>query len=60
MASRHYETKGRPPAAFEPAARWFFRNRVTPLVPLGNVEAAGLLGRWQDEFLSDPGRWKGQ
>jgi hypothetical protein len=60
MASRHYETKGRPPAAFEPAARWFFRNRVTPLVPVGNVEAAGLLGRWQDEFLSDPGRWKGQ
>jgi hypothetical protein len=60
LASRHYQTTGKPPADIEPACRWFYRNRVTPLVPVGSFEAAGRLRQWQGEFLSDPGRWKSE
>jgi hypothetical protein len=60
MASRHYQTTGKPPADIEPAYRWLVRNRITPLVPVGNFEAAGRLRQWQGEFLSDPGRWKSE
>jgi hypothetical protein len=33
MATRHYQTKGQPPANVEPFRQWCARNRITPLVP---------------------------
>jgi len=60
MASRHYETKGKPGPDVELAGRWFFRNRVTPLVPVGNFKESQMaeFQKWQSESLVGPSRWK--
>ncbi|MCX7049297.1 MAG: hypothetical protein NTX50_27900, partial [Candidatus Sumerlaeota bacterium] len=60
MAGRMNETKGKAPSGFELAGRWFFRNRITPLLPVSDFKQAPITEykKWQDEFLTDAAHWK--
>jgi hypothetical protein len=58
LASRLYQVKGKPPETVESPERFFYRNRVTPLVPLSDIRRAAPLKTVQPEFLDPSGRWK--
>jgi len=58
MASRLYQIEGKPTDDVEPTDRWFFRHRVTPLVPTNNFDRAPQMPRLQGEFLADPHAWR--
>jgi len=54
MASRLYQIQGEPPADVESPDRWFFRHRITPLVPANDFRRAPQMPKLQKEFLTDP------
>jgi hypothetical protein len=57
MASRLYETKGKPPADMEPVDHWFFAHHVTPLVPVNDFHRVKDMPGLEKEFLAKPGEW---
>ncbi|MCX5683751.1 MAG: hypothetical protein NT049_08705 [Planctomycetota bacterium] len=58
MASRQYEVKGKPGPDVEPSGRWFYRNRITPLVFVNDFKAPqmGEFLKWQNEMPAEPAR----
>ncbi|MBN2476878.1 MAG: hypothetical protein JXB62_19885 [Pirellulales bacterium] len=57
MVSRLYRVEGELPADFESAESYFFRNRITPLLPVsefGRIEQCGAL---QSSFVDPRGKW---
>ncbi len=58
LAARLYQIQGKPPADMEPVDRFFFRNRVTPLLPASGFRRAPSLKAIQPGFLDAPDRWK--
>ena len=58
IVSRHYQTKGKPPADVEPVDRWFLKQRVTPLIPVNDFARASQMPALQTEFLTDRATWK--
>ena len=60
MISRLFETKGKLSADTEPVDRWFLRNQISPLLPIGTPGRFGDIREMQDQFLTSPGQWKGQ
>jgi hypothetical protein len=58
LAARMYETKGKPPADMEPADKFFFRHRITPLVPSPDAKRVQVLKAQQAESLDANGRFK--
>jgi hypothetical protein len=57
MASRLYETKGKPPVDMESVDHWFFADHVTPLLPVSDFRRATKMEALEKEFLAKPGEW---
>ncbi len=58
LAARLYRVEGEMPSNFEPVDRFYFRNRMTPLLPVSGFRRADQLGAIQPEFVDSLGRWK--
>jgi hypothetical protein len=57
MISRLYRVEGRMPEDFEPAERFFFRNQITPLLPVSEFRRIGQLKTLQPSFVDRHGQW---
>jgi hypothetical protein len=57
LTSRLYRVQGSIPERFEPVDRFFFRHRVTPLLPVSDFRRLSQLGAIQPEFVTADGRW---
>lgn len=55
LISRLYQIEGELPEAFEPVERFYYRNRVTPLLPVSDFRRLGRLGGIQPEFVEGTG-----
>jgi hypothetical protein len=58
LASRLYRIEDNAPQDIEPIDHFFFRNRITPLLPVSDFRRAPQLGQIQPEFVDPQGRWK--
>lgn len=58
LAARHYRTEGTPPDTVEPADGFFFRHRITPLVPAPRRERLAILKTLQPRYVDADGGWK--
>ncbi len=58
LASRLYQVEGTIPEGFEPVEEFFFRNRVTPLLPVSNFQRADGIGKIQPRYLDSSGAWR--
>lgn len=59
MSARLYEVKGKIPDGFEPADRFFLRNHITTLLPVGDAGARiKVLKESQGQFVDEKGGWK--
>jgi hypothetical protein len=54
LAARLYQIEGQIPAGFETADEFFYRNRVTPLLPVSDIQRAGPLEGIQLRYLFIP------
>lgn len=60
MAARLYQVQGKITDADEQPDAYFFRNRITPLVPWsGDRRRLALLATLQPQYLGDDGLWRG-
>ena len=57
LSARLYEVKGKIPDDFERPDRYYFRNRITPLLPLPDSRVSGLKAI-EGEFVDEKGNWK--
>ena len=51
MAARLYEVKGKIPPDFESVDRYFYRNTITPLLPVSDMARASGIGELQSKLL---------
>ena len=58
MASRLYQGEDKVPPDFESPDHFFFRNRVSPLLPMGSSRRLAGAQAAQAEHLGADGRWK--
>lgn len=58
LAARLYQVEGKIPEGFEPVDQFFFRNRVTPLLPVSDIQRAAVLGTIQSRHIDSSGTWK--
>jgi len=58
LIARLYQIEGNIPPTFEVADRFYYRNRITPLVPVSDFQRFEKIGQTQSEFISDEGEWK--
>ncbi|MFO0930116.1 MAG: hypothetical protein U0736_24345 [Gemmataceae bacterium] len=59
VITRLYESHGKLPADFEPAERYFYRHRLTPMVQDFTLPAkAAGVGKLQADYLAGPTRWR--
>ena len=58
LASRLYQTEGKIPEGFESVDAFFYRNRVTPLLPTGDFLRAAGIEKIQSRCLDAGGAWK--
>ena len=56
LVSRLYDVQGKIPAGTESVDQFFYRNRVTPLVPTGDFQRADEIRRLQPRYLEAFGR----
>ncbi|HEY3324830.1 MAG TPA: hypothetical protein VGP72_30535 [Planctomycetota bacterium] len=60
LASRVYETKGKPPANVESPDKFFLSHHITTLLPAFDNKRAQALKGLEGEFLDEKGQWKNQ
>ena len=60
LASRLYRIEEDAPKDLEPVDHFFFRHRITPLLPVSDFRRAPQLGRIQREFVGPRGQWKAE
>jgi hypothetical protein len=60
LASRLYRIEEDAPTDLEPVDHFFFRHRITPLLPVSDFRRAPQLGRIQPEFVGPRGQWKAE
>lgn len=58
LISRLYRIQGEIPEGFEPVDQFYFRNRITPLLPVSDFRRANQLGTIQRQFVDAAARWK--
>ena len=58
LAARLYQIEGKIPEGFQTADEYFYRNRVTPLLPVSDIQRAGSLKGTQMRYLDGLGNWK--
>jgi len=58
LAARLYQIEGKIPEGFQTADEFFYRNRVTPLLPVSDIQRAGSLEGTQLRYLDGLGNWK--
>jgi hypothetical protein len=58
FASRLYQIESRIPDDFEPVDGFFFRNQVTPLVPVGDFRRLSAIKAAWPRYLDPAGNWK--
>ena len=58
LAARLYQIEGKIPADFEPVDHFFYRNHITPLLPVSDIQRASVIERLQPQFLDAGGQWK--
>jgi hypothetical protein len=58
LIARLYQIKGDIPPNFEVVDRFYYRNRITPLVPVSDLHRLEKIEQIQPEFLSDERKWK--
>jgi hypothetical protein len=58
LAARLYQVEGKIPAGFEPVDEFFYRHRVTPLVPVSDLQRAAGLKTLQPRHVDASGQWK--
>jgi hypothetical protein len=60
LVSRLYQAEGRIPKDFESVDEFFYRQRITPLVPVSDFGRVPGLQGIQPKYVEGDGRWKGQ
>lgn len=58
LAARLYQIEGKIPDEFEPVDRFFYRNRITPLLPVSDFARLPAIGKIQSPFVAPEGRWQ--
>ncbi|HEX4000783.1 MAG TPA: hypothetical protein VHX65_19700 [Pirellulales bacterium] len=58
LAARLYQVQGRIPDSFEPVDEFFFRQHITPLLPVSDFRRVAGLRAIQDAHLDADGKWK--
>ena len=58
LVARLYQIEAKIPDGFEPVDRFFYRNRVTPLLPVSDLPRAAVLEHIQPQFVDAKGQWK--
>jgi hypothetical protein len=58
LASRLYRVEGKISVDDEPVEQFFFRNAITPLLPVSDFRRSERLGKIQPAFVDAEGRWK--
>jgi hypothetical protein len=58
LASRVYQTKGKPPADMESPDHFYLSHHITTLLPAFDNKRAAALKGLQAEFLDEKGQWK--
>lgn len=57
LVARLYQTEGDIPPNLEAVDRFYYRNRITPLVPVSDFRRLEKVEQIQPEFISDEGKW---
>ena len=55
IVARLYQVEGKIPENFEPVDEFFCRNRVTPLLPVSDIQRAARLGAIQSGHVGASG-----
>ena len=58
LVSRLYQVEGQMPPDFEPVDRFFYRHRITPLVPVSDFRRVPALKDMQGTYVNTEGKWK--
>jgi hypothetical protein len=58
LIARLYQIEGDIPPNFEVVDRFYYQNRITPLVPVSDFGRLEKIEQIQPEFISDEGKWK--
>lgn len=59
LVSRLYQVEGQMPKDFEPVDKFFYRQRITPLVPVSDFQRVPALKDIQGAYVDAEGKWKG-
>lgn len=57
LIARLYQIEGDIPPNFEVVDMFYYRNRITPLVPVSDFRRLEKIEQIQQQFLSDEGKW---
>lgn len=57
LIARLYQIEGDIPPNLEAVDRFYYRNRITPLVPVSDFRRLEKIEHIQPEFISDEGKW---
>jgi len=57
LIARLYQIEGDIPPNLEAVDRFYYRNRITPLVPVSDFRRLEKIEQIQPEFISDEGKW---
>jgi hypothetical protein len=58
LVCRLYQVQGEIPEDFEPVEQFFYRRRMTPLLPVSDFRRLARLGPIQSRFVDARGQWK--
>jgi len=58
LISRLYRIQGEMPESFEPVDQFYFRNGITPLLPVSDFRRVTRLGTIQRQFIDTVGQWR--
>ena len=58
LVSRLYQVEGQMPPDFETVDRFFYRHRITPLVPVSDFRRVPGLKEMQGAYVDTKGKWK--
>jgi len=57
LIARLYQIEGDIPPNFEVVDRFYYRNRITPLVPVSDFRRLEKIEQFQQQFLNNEGKW---
>jgi len=58
VTARFYQVEGTIPEDFEPVERYYFRNFISPLMPVSEFKRLPVVAEIQPEYLTREGAWR--